>query len=574
VSRDRFSGPRWPSKTVARPFGIPVELPVTILVGAILRLYSLGDESLWLDEAITVSVARNMGWWELLTQFPLVDPHPPLYYAVVWLWVTVGGASEWAVRFPSVVAGVAAIALLYGLTDRLFDRWTAGLAATFLAVSPFQIWYAQEARMYALTAALAVASMYALVRALDSETPHLLALYVLSTALFGYTHVFALFVIAAQSVFLTWHFTVRQVRQRTANPTESPPQNRLGRLTTADASDKLSLRASVVRWVGAQVAVVGLLFPWLAVLVWRTVLSGGEGASIVDWIPRLSPEHLWQLYTLFTFGYAQGEVPYWSLSAPPTVLLGVAALCLLLSVARPARSLFYAAVQSSDASGIAGVDTGDDPSGQTGATSGLLSEGSPGESTAVGLLLAWLLVPIGIAVVVSLAFTPVFVHRNLIVAAPAVPVLLAHGVRTVPRPPWQLIVAGLLVFGMLVALPGYYAEDQKEQWEDAAAYVDERVLPGDIVLVAPTYLDYPFLYYFQGDQAPVATIDKGITPDALAGELQDGETVYVVTAAHISDRDRTQLLERIEVGGGVTVSERREFNTVYVFELTREPGRD
>jgi uncharacterized membrane protein len=64
------------------------------------------------------------------------------------------GSEEWVLRLPSALVGLLSIYLLYRLGSALFDRLTGLAAALLLAVSPFHVWYSQEARMYALVGLL------------------------------------------------------------------------------------------------------------------------------------------------------------------------------------------------------------------------------------------------------------------------------------------------------------------------------------------------------------------------------------------------------------------------------------
>ncbi len=76
------------------------------------------------------------------------------------------GLSEWALRFPSVFFGVLMIPLAYALGRRLFGRVAGNLAALLAALHPLWLYYSQEARMYTLLTALGMLAGYALLRVL------------------------------------------------------------------------------------------------------------------------------------------------------------------------------------------------------------------------------------------------------------------------------------------------------------------------------------------------------------------------------------------------------------------------
>ena len=121
-----------------------------LALAACLRLYGIGSEPLWLDEAYSWWDARQTleDLWSLV---PQCDPHPPLYAAVLKIWIAVAGESAAAVRALGALMGVAttAVVLLAGREISARAGWIAGLLA---AIAPFQIEFAHEARPYALVA--------------------------------------------------------------------------------------------------------------------------------------------------------------------------------------------------------------------------------------------------------------------------------------------------------------------------------------------------------------------------------------------------------------------------------------
>lgn len=133
-----------------------------LLLAFALRAWALDAQSLWFDE----------GWsWHLATM-PLGemalttagDRSPPLYYALLHAWIALAGESEFALRTISALADTAAVALVMAFAASLTGRRSphAILAGLIYALAPFAVWYAQEARMYALVAALCTASSWLL----------------------------------------------------------------------------------------------------------------------------------------------------------------------------------------------------------------------------------------------------------------------------------------------------------------------------------------------------------------------------------------------------------------------------
>ena len=133
-------------------------LVVVVALGGALRCTRLGAKSLTLDEATTLHVVeRPVG--EVLVTPRRWDPHPPLYYAALRLWLrrAEGVASA---RAFSAAAGLATLVALYALARLVVPRWAALLAAALLAVSSLHVCVSQQARLYALAAFLVTASWY------------------------------------------------------------------------------------------------------------------------------------------------------------------------------------------------------------------------------------------------------------------------------------------------------------------------------------------------------------------------------------------------------------------------------
>ncbi len=137
----------------------------TLALALALRLHELGRRSLWLDEAISLWLAR-LPWADLLPTLATHDESPPLYFALLHLW-RAWGENEAALRLLSVLASVCAVALGAALGTALGGRGAGLLAALCLALSPVQVHHGQEARMYALVSALTLGVTWGAVRLLE-----------------------------------------------------------------------------------------------------------------------------------------------------------------------------------------------------------------------------------------------------------------------------------------------------------------------------------------------------------------------------------------------------------------------
>lgn len=130
-----------------------------VVIALVLRIIRI-DQSVWLDEAISVQAVIQNNFWGIITKFTLGDFHPSGYYLLLELWTTLFGTSEISIRIPSIIFSILTIFFGYKLATRLFNKQVGLLSALFIATNPLFVYYSQEARMYSMAAFFVVASFY------------------------------------------------------------------------------------------------------------------------------------------------------------------------------------------------------------------------------------------------------------------------------------------------------------------------------------------------------------------------------------------------------------------------------
>lgn len=178
------------------------------VVGGLLRFGTLSAQSFWLDEATTVhEVGLSVG--QMLHLLSRYETTPPLYFVVTWVWTRVFGSGEAGIRSLSALAGTILVPVTYLCGRELVSR-RAGLAAAVLAtLSPFLIWYSQEARSYMLFALLGGLSFLFWSRHLRRGTRANLAGWTVFSGLTVLTHFFAVFLVAPEALWLLWRWRRR-----------------------------------------------------------------------------------------------------------------------------------------------------------------------------------------------------------------------------------------------------------------------------------------------------------------------------------------------------------------------------
>ena len=232
--------------------------PLLILLpAAFLRLHDLEAQSLWADEGNSV-VQAGRGLADIALHAAR-DIHPPGYYWLLHAWTRLAGASEFALRFLSAMAGVLGAACLYAAGRLLFGA-TAGLAATLLlALNGFSIWYAQEARMYALLALWGAAALPAMSVTLARPRPSRALALALVNAAGLWTHYAWPFVMLAQGLVALLS---------------------LERATLRSGLSRRRLSA----FAAAMIVALLLFLPWLSIALERVGAwpSTGEGVPLAQ----------------------------------------------------------------------------------------------------------------------------------------------------------------------------------------------------------------------------------------------------------------------------------------------------
>jgi len=192
--------------------GLPYSVAAIMLLGGALRLYRVDALSLWVDEGLTVLFAR-LPWPTLLGFGPVYSLHPPLYFALVKL-LSLICPELMAGRLLSVAAATLTLPVLYLLGARLAGPRAGTLAALVLALSPLHIWYAREARPYALVALLIALCYLALVAVLQGGHRAWIAVYAGAAVAALYTEDSAVFALAPQTLILLCAVARRWPRAR------------------------------------------------------------------------------------------------------------------------------------------------------------------------------------------------------------------------------------------------------------------------------------------------------------------------------------------------------------------------
>ena len=173
---------------------------LAVAVGMVLRFWTRSD--LWLDEALTVNIAGQP--LHELPSYLRRDGAPPLFYALLHVWMGVFGHSDGAVRALPGVFGVATVPLAWLAGKRLGGENAAWAAMLLVATSPFAVRYSTETRMYSLVALLTVLGFLAVDRALRSPRPGNLVAVGAVAGLLLYSHYWSIYLLGTTMLWLLY----------------------------------------------------------------------------------------------------------------------------------------------------------------------------------------------------------------------------------------------------------------------------------------------------------------------------------------------------------------------------------
>jgi mannosyltransferase len=473
-----------------------VAVLLVVAIGAILRLLHIGAQPLWVDEATSLRFAR-LSLGQLWSWTDIVDPgNPPLYYSLLHGWVVLGDG-EATLRILSALFGVLTIPLVYALGRTIRDHRLGIVSALLFAISPFQVWYSQEARGYALLTLGATAAMLGVAHLLrhPERSGSVRAAgwawlaYVLGTAVALLSHNTAVFLpIAANILMLGWWW-----------------------------SHDREPRGFLRNWLLAQLLVLGLWSSWLPAYVQQ--VAHGEAYA---WIPRPTVGGVLSgAYAIY--GGVTRATPY-----PLEAILVVA---------------------------LSGL--------------GLWSWKHERRWIAFTLTFA-LAAPIG-ELVVSVG-RPIFLRQTLIWAAVPVCLAMAAGLLCLRRRAAVGVALVALVASTAFGLRSYYVLNDKEAWDQAAAYVDQRLQRGDAIVFSVGFLQIPFDYY----HSPPATY--AVPEIALSGTASDTFSVLQETrtrtrvwliVSHLQSSTDAVIASLESAGRLAGVAQFTEVD-VYLYEIGRE----
>lgn len=180
-------------------------LIAVLIFAAILRIYHLDFQSVWLDEIHTINESNpKYTISELYTSLLLTEPHPPLYFILIHFSFLIFGYTPFVLKFFSFIMGIGGLISTYYLGKELINKKVGLISVLFLAINYFHIYYSQEGRMYSMLYLTTTLSFYFLIKFIKKPSLKSALIHAFFAAIMIYTHFFALFALFSQYLILLY----------------------------------------------------------------------------------------------------------------------------------------------------------------------------------------------------------------------------------------------------------------------------------------------------------------------------------------------------------------------------------
>ncbi len=524
ATRRTASRPALPPHPARKALGLgkweAVLLFILILGGLSLRLYRLEYQSLWLDEGITVYIAKHLSTHTLFWgKIESADPPTlhnvviaqtggtlPLHLIILRGIVLLFGDRAAVARLFSVIVGTATLPVVYLIGKEQFSRKTAILGTLLLALSFFHVYYSREVRMYALVGFLSAYSYLLAIRLKKQPTAKGFALFTLVNALGLLTHYLFVFVMACHAALLClqvlpWKETKKMAFSLAASslPFAGLMRERLafGGAVTYAEGPPFSMKM-VANTFGRFLGLPGFddvlkeHFTSSFLLLWMAVLA--LLLMVVFFIRKTRESRIWMPFLYVTLPFISYKV--------------------LEMMTGPVTKL------------------GTEP-------------------------------------------------RYFIIVFPLFLVLLAEGIACCPRPVGMGVLI-ILLLPSLISLRYYYTHPYNEDWRGVATYLSTRFPnpqgPGTRIIISPHYLYFPLSHYLPEEWPGTIeeAADKGLImvmpPESPLAGPSPKEVVFV-TLKNPREVEQEVLVFTRQFEEDYVLSETMQFTGIELTTYLPKPGR-
>lgn len=500
-----------------------------LILGIFLRIFELGKESFWLDEAETVfSTQKSPSYIISSTYTKVLAPEyflytkggiMPFYFLVTYYWTKMMGLSEFKLRLFSAITGIVSIYLIYIIGKELFRKKVGLFSAFILSINHQHIYYSQEARTYSLLVLLAMLSVYFLYKMLSSQKLFNKIGYSISTSLMIYTHYYGLFILLFEGIYVL--ILIKTHRNYIKN--------------------------IIMPWIIVFLAYL----PWLPSLI-KLALKG-QGLNVIH-----GPLTISQLARLFVsisswvsldfdtrYSLVNSQFNHITLLGGLTI-----ASVILISL------LFYFLFLKEFLIFIMII---------------IKKKENIFKQKNYLFLVLWLIIPIFVPLIIAVLFPKSSAFgdiRYVLFATPAFYIIISKsiaGIKNLRINAFKIISIILLL--SVMPIYSYYANYDKGQYREAAESLASRVREGEIVVVHGSPILLPFNYYYSRYPVKVEFF-RSFSVDELK-QFVDSKNEFWVVLSMLRQYDPKNLFVKY-LDENFVVVEKKEFIDVKVIKYKRK----
>ncbi|MDD5116455.1 MAG: glycosyltransferase family 39 protein [Candidatus Omnitrophica bacterium] len=246
-------------------------LSVIFLAAALIRIYHLGFNDFWYDEAWNLTNGKVLN----VSDFATFQTGPVFFFLLTHI-LFILNSPEFVLRLVPFAFGLLSVPAIYLLASALFDRRIGLISAFFLAISPVQVYYSQEYSSYSLIVLLSILAVYFFVKMLASGKISHQVGFVVFSILGLYTHYSVWLLLFSQNLAFFFFFRGRGITVR--------------------------------RWLVIQGIIFFLFMPHLSWSIdhMRRIVA----SDVFFWVPQLTLRTFLHTFGIFTLGYYASALLY------------------------------------------------------------------------------------------------------------------------------------------------------------------------------------------------------------------------------------------------------------------------
>ncbi|MFH1397313.1 MAG: glycosyltransferase family 39 protein [Candidatus Omnitrophota bacterium] len=414
-----------------------------LFIGIFLRLYNLTGKSIWYDEACSLNQAAY-SWNDIFFHNDINHPLPkPVYFILLKSWAVLSGYNEFSVRLLSVIFGVISIFAIYKLGKIMFGEKTGLISAFLIAISPYNIYYSQQARYYTLFLILSLTSMFFFIKIITGkESKRILYFwYTLANILIFYTFQVGIYILIIQ------YFIFLMFKKKIVNKAD---------------------------WLKTQKILFAFLLPILYFYVAFIIFNvGNYNDSHLKFNPS-GPNLNSLIETIEVFSYGGPTQAHAGVGfriaderlIAPRILAVLFCFLFILSF------FYYRRIKNT------------------------ASEVGLSYKDRIIFLWLWLFLSISGLYLFSNLIRPMYLTRYLIGIAPSFYIIIAGVLAKMSKVKCRILIVTIIFFSVF-SLNVLYFPGPDRDWRKAARYINALIKNNDILVLAPVMQILPFWYYYK-----------------------------------------------------------------------------